>query len=47
MGAMTFCYRCDYFVSFEEVSAGYFCVCPYCDEDLFSFETYTEKARVN
>jgi hypothetical protein len=44
---MTFCQRCDSLVSFEKVSPGYFCVCPKHDEDLFIFETYTQKESAN
>ena len=32
------CRRCGGVVSFVGVSAGYFAVCEYHDEDLFSFE---------
>jgi uncharacterized paraquat-inducible protein A len=30
--------RCGGFISFENVTKGYFAQCPKCDEDLFSFE---------
>lgn len=32
--------RCDTAVVYDEVSVGYSCACPKCDEDLFVFETY-------
>ena len=35
--------RCDSQVTYFDVSDGYFCVCPECDEDLFSFETYSKE----
>lgn len=34
------CNRCFTDVVYEDVSDGYYCVCPRCDEDLFLFETY-------
>jgi hypothetical protein len=34
------CNRCDTPVVYEEVSTGYYCVCPYHYEDLYQFETY-------
>ena len=37
---MKYCLRCNSPVIFENVSAGYFCVCPVHDEDLYEFETY-------
>jgi hypothetical protein len=33
------CARCDTPVSYEDVSAGYDCVCPQHDEDLYLVET--------
>lgn len=38
------CNRCDTPVIYSEVSAGYSCACPSCDEDLYLFETYKEYA---
>lgn len=37
---VTKCNRCDTKVSFDEVSDGYYAVCPTHDEDLYQFETY-------
>lgn len=37
--------RCGNVVSFDEVTRGYYAQCPNCDEDVFSFETITEKIR--
>jgi len=39
---MTACLRCGTKVSFENVSEGYFAVCPQHDEDLYEIETETE-----
>jgi hypothetical protein len=38
-----FCNRCDTQVSYENVSVGYDCVCPYHNEDLYLVETYLGK----
>jgi len=34
--------RCGTPVTYDEISDGYFAVCPECDEDLYSFETSHE-----
>lgn len=39
---MIVCARCRTPVSFEQVSDGYYAVCPYHDEDLYDFETKEE-----
>ena len=36
------CARCSTEVSYREVSAGYYAVCNWHDEDLFEFETRGE-----
>ena len=40
---MILCARCKKEVSFENVSDGYFAVCSFHDEDLYSFETIKTK----
>ena len=36
---MKVCSRCDTPVIYEDVSQGYYAVCPTHDEDLYQFET--------
>lgn len=38
-----FCNRCDTQVVYEEVSKGYYAVCPEHYEDLYQFETYARE----
>lgn len=35
------CSRCETPVTFENVSEGYYAVCPWHEEDLYEFETHT------
>jgi uncharacterized protein (DUF983 family) len=37
---------CDTPVVYDEVSTGYSCACPDCDEDLYLFETYLKEVIV-
>lgn len=43
---MKLCKRCGTPVSFDEVSDGYYAVCPQHDEDLYEFETTTMKDQI-
>ena len=36
-------YKCSEPVLFDEVTEGYYAYCPFCDEDLYTFEIIKEE----